>query len=164
MSATVETPHGKVSGSELPYPSVLTCITPLNMSDMEKRSVTIEAAVWASGMAAIHRWAKLRSNTVSERPGRASWPRLRRSVEHEDHTKYQHQALPLGRLDANYWVVESGVYQDSGNDLIRPLNDDLWVRPLANASYEECATQPYIGENEGLPGIGFAGSFADLVE
>jgi len=43
------------------------CITPLKIKDMEKMSVTIAAAVWASGIAAIMRWAKLGKQSMLAR-------------------------------------------------------------------------------------------------
>lgn len=48
-------------------------------------------------------------------------------------------------LDADYGVVKAGKGEDAGDDLVGDFDGD-------------------VGEEEGAPGVGFAGAFADFVE
>ena len=53
--------------------------------------------------------------------------------------------MTFGTLDPDYGVVVACIGENTGDDHIRNLNDE-------------------VGEKEGHPGIGFAGSFANFVK
>ena len=68
-----------------------------------------------------------------------------RGVDEEDDAEDQNQTLPLGTLYPNDGIVESRIYQDTSDDLIRPFDDD-------------------VGAEESLPAVRFARPLADFVE